>query len=560
MISKVIGSNDKNTLVEILADEAFNSSEDIITYFKNLLRASHLPKSLIFDAVALLEQHPENSARKLIDWATTKGTNPEDPNFTVLGNLLYPLFSGLGVENIEACILIAIRYRLISSNVLIERAEFKQRLNHDIILEFAKSCLEDQLVEVPVDSLLEKFLAVINDLENLDVCIDAFLKTFQDASLIVDECSQVISHIKDQSFGKDYPIFLLVKLLLEDYSLPESPIRRVAEFAACLKPLVDASLKRKLTNWLKAVDKQFAYRPIEASSMKPLKHEIINAFLMIVIRKAPARSGRFHSDAFLFVEDRMGEWLSLEDEEPGPHPLKVLQARVSSFVLTAEKKLINLGNCSISIEIFLPIQQWCQEVDQWPIKVLSQKIPAGHQYRLSIRSYERISDVIGVNDYEESALLRHKLVQIWHELRSFLDMKPEKMQIHDRIARIGREDACIVSALEQRLSDGERKLSLKVVSSPPIPKVPKKQREYVFETALTKGFPMIVWSRQADTADGQVEQAIDSFLDHRNLSDLSKLLELVRQSRESNRNFGNCLVVFCDDPNRLPTEPLPLVG
>jgi hypothetical protein len=409
---------------------------------------------------------------------------------------------------------------------------------------------------------MQPLIQMLETLPDFKVCIKAFSQTLENPSQVLNDRRKEIALIENHSYPLCYRVFILLKLLLEDYVMLEQPIQRIADFASFLKPEVDAPFRQIIGTWLAKVQQQLGYQPIQVAK-KGQKSQSLDAYLMIVIRKAQARANLFHANAFLMCEGEVEEWLEPGEGSAGPYTLKALPDQVSSFILTAERKLISLGNFTITVEVFLPIQYWCQEVDCWSIKLLSQKIPIGRKHRLSIRAYERISDVIGINDYQESAALRHELVQSWRELNDFLATNPEIDQIRNRIARIGREHTCMISTLEEQLSEGEKKISLKVVSCPPIQKVSKKQRERIFESAVVHGLPIIIWSRCEDTADGKLEKMVDGFLDQEGLSDFSKLLGRIKEKREkdkSSEGFGKHLVILCDNPDRLPTKPLPFAG
>jgi vWA-MoxR associated protein C-terminal domain len=552
---------DKEELVTILADEAL-ASNAVRVYFSEFVKKSRLSKALKYEAVAKLDDDPSHAAQNLVDWALTKGENPDEYEFTVLGSLLYALLPGLGTEQMQFFMRLFIRYQLLPTGILLETKEFQQHFDQGYNLEYADRQLSEVLEGVTQD-LIQPFIEIIETLPDLKVCIQAFLQTFSDPSQISDHCKQEIALIENQSHQLFYRIFVLLKLLLEDYVIPELPVKRVADFAAFLKLVVDDSSGNKIDNWLKTIQKQVGYQPIQVSK-KGQKSQSRDAYLMIVIRKAPARSHQFHAAAVLLPEGGIEEVLELGDASQDPHTLKTLPDQVSSFILGAERKLTGLGNFNITVEIFLPIQYWCQAVDCWTIKILSQKVLIGHKYRLCIRSYKRISDVIGMNDYQESAMLRNDLSKTWKELTDFLAMKPGKTEILARIVRIGRENTCFISAFKQQSSeDVDKKLGLRLSGSPPIHRASKRQRKFVFENALLKGYPLMIWSRCEDTADGKLEKTIDGFLDQKALSDFSNLLERIKEKREkdqSSEGLGKHLVILCDNPDRLPTKPLPLTG
>jgi hypothetical protein len=560
-------AEDTDKVVDILASEAYGSNEGSEEYFRALVKESHISKNFKYQTEELLDRNPATAARNLVDWAKEKNTNPDNPDSSILGDLLCPLLPKLGEEDCKTILKLMFCYHLVPSKQLLEISGIENNFDKELILVFAHACL-GKFQEISAEDLFEPFIQILVGFKNLDFCIEAFLKLFENPFLKAEEQEQFIARIKNQSIKIECRIFILVKLLLEDEILPESPISRIADFAAHLKLLVGASSKKKLTEWLKLIESIFSYKSVIKASPSKKEKTTPNAYLMIVIRKAPARGKKFHVNAFLLAEHqetKISEWLILEDENPGPYTLKSLKGRVSSFVLMAEEKLIGIARFNIVVEIFLPLQYWCEEVDCWPVEILSEDIPIGRNYRITLRAYERITDVVGTNDFKESAALRHKLMETWEDLAGFLQATPDKSEIGDRIARIGRENNCCPSVLEKQLIESEfRKYGLSITCVPPIHQAAKRQREAIFKAALLNGFLIVIWARCEDTTDGKLEQTIASCLDKDCLMDFNRLLTRLKEKREkshiSKRGYGRHIAILCDDPNRLPTEPLPLVG
>jgi hypothetical protein len=119
-------SEDRDKLISLLADEAFNSNLNSNEYFRGLLRESGIPKLMTFEAVPLLDENPEVAARDLVNWAWSKGKNPQNPNHKVLGNLLLPLLKRLGLENFEFLAKISERYDLLPPAVFYDRSESEE--------------------------------------------------------------------------------------------------------------------------------------------------------------------------------------------------------------------------------------------------------------------------------------------------------------------------------------------------------------------------------------------------------------------------------------------------
>ena len=87
---------------------------------------------MTFEAIPVLDKNPNVAARNLVDWAIGKGTNPEQPTFTVLGNLIYPLLAKTGLEAIRFLATLSLRYGLIAPQILQSMPEIGQHV--DLVL------------------------------------------------------------------------------------------------------------------------------------------------------------------------------------------------------------------------------------------------------------------------------------------------------------------------------------------------------------------------------------------------------------------------------------------
>jgi len=137
---------DKAKLVELLADQAFNSNSNSIEYFKDLLRESHIPRSMVYEAVSVLDENPETAARNLVDWALSKGTNPEQDNFKIIGNLLYPLLSTSGLEGIRFLVEICLTNQFVGLEILRSNPFISQHFDSDFWFRMAPRPLEKRPV------------------------------------------------------------------------------------------------------------------------------------------------------------------------------------------------------------------------------------------------------------------------------------------------------------------------------------------------------------------------------------------------------------------------------
>ena len=110
---------DKNKLVELLAQEVYTNKNEPRDYFKPLLDDNPIPKGMRFQAYALIYNgNPEIAARDLISWALNKGKNPDQPGFSVLGSLLYPLVFKVGLDEQNFLVDIFLNEKLIDLQFL----------------------------------------------------------------------------------------------------------------------------------------------------------------------------------------------------------------------------------------------------------------------------------------------------------------------------------------------------------------------------------------------------------------------------------------------------------
>jgi S1-C subfamily serine protease len=95
---------DARTLERLLATQAVNSPVGVARYFDQLVRGARLTQAFQFDLIGTFTGNAPYDARRLIDWAQAKGTNPhpEERSWTTLGTLLRTLLEAgtLGLEDV----------------------------------------------------------------------------------------------------------------------------------------------------------------------------------------------------------------------------------------------------------------------------------------------------------------------------------------------------------------------------------------------------------------------------------------------------------------------------
>jgi hypothetical protein len=95
---------DARSLERLLTTQAVNSPVGVARYFDQLIRGARLTQAFQFDLIGTFTGNAPYDARRLIDWAQSKGTNPhpEERSWTTIGTLLRTLLEAgtLGLEDV----------------------------------------------------------------------------------------------------------------------------------------------------------------------------------------------------------------------------------------------------------------------------------------------------------------------------------------------------------------------------------------------------------------------------------------------------------------------------
>jgi len=112
----------RENLVQLLSDEALVAAGTPQAFFIDLVKAAKLSKPFLKQAISIPKGHnPDTDARAIVYWADSKGGNPQDNRFTVLGSLLTPLLPGLGLEDASFVVALIVRYQLYRDPILLEK-------------------------------------------------------------------------------------------------------------------------------------------------------------------------------------------------------------------------------------------------------------------------------------------------------------------------------------------------------------------------------------------------------------------------------------------------------
>src|SRR5262245_58760980 len=88
----------REQLVQDFAREAIEYPQGPALYFKNIIGQLDLPLSLAGSAAGIWNGNAVADARTLMIWANGRGLNPNQPEWTVLGQIIQAMMQGQGLE------------------------------------------------------------------------------------------------------------------------------------------------------------------------------------------------------------------------------------------------------------------------------------------------------------------------------------------------------------------------------------------------------------------------------------------------------------------------------
>lgn len=561
---------DSEKLVGILANQATNSPIGAVKYFRNLVRKAGSSEKWR-EVSDIWEGDSERDARELITWSTNK---------TTLGSLLLcALLPSLGVdENAKFVIELIIRYNLcqdqgILIKFLIDNFRFQTVFDEDsitLLTQYIRNIIQDDINtnKIP-DELIKKLILILIQLNNFDWVLQSCLATLDNFVQVVDENSQEKNIIKNTNINIIFRCFILFYFLLEKYPCQSDRFQRIVDFCTFLQnkiPGNDDSLK----DWLKEITKSSGYQALRKSKSASIKNDLLEAYLMVIIRPVkPLSRRKFRVNGFLKIDEDFAQWIYPNYEsgeltqQDNLFTLKEIEEYVAQLIyktvelVLPEKTKLKCNDYSITIEFFLPCSHLCEQVDRWVID-LGEPIPIGKDYKVAVRSYERIASQIGEgNEVKQSSIYWGRLERKWQELIQIIEDNSlaEDIQLkQDRFECFVQGDCLNIRDLEYNLN---QKIGIKLAFAPP---KSKKEKEKLFGVFLRAGTPIAIWLRDNQIQGINLETETDKWIERQYLADLNLLLADIRTEREKayfeKSILGDYLVIFCDNPTRKPTKPL----
>lgn len=191
----------------------------------------------------------------------------------------------------------------------------------------------------------------------------------------------------------------------------------------------------------------------------------------------------------------------------------------------------------LTIEIFLPSDLMCMEIDRWKITdPIADEITLGIKYPIRLRSLERLD-----LDYLDSYL--SQWYEYWDKVRDILPKEP----IQELFEHLQEMESFNWKLLSCKLKE---RIGLKVTCTHS-----KSIRKDLFKAILRATTPIAIWTR-TDIANLDQVTAIDKILTFKPLCHLCESVRLTREQADAQteEHLGHHLALLWENPYRLTPD------
>ncbi|NER29152.1 MAG: hypothetical protein F6J89_16330 [Symploca sp. SIO1C4] len=284
----------------------------------------------------------------------------------------------------------------------------------------------------------------------------------------------------------------------------------------------------------------------------------LNAYLLVVVKQEHPREP-LHLTAYVKIENKTPIPIFIKPKPPSlyqSHPENgaIITCQLSEDE-TLEEKIVpylqdllkqsgdiylrgSPSTYNLVLEIFLPFDYLAESVDLWGIERIRRKRKLGREYRVIVRSYERLVD----------AYYAGKLESAWKLMKSM-----EQKVLPTCIRRLEQEKRYFYSILEQELTE-QQSIGLSCF----LPEA-EAEREELFVALYETGVPLALWLRSPDFEnDGMLH--FEQLLCTRCLQDHNQLIEQLFKKRQAahfcrnpENQWGYHAAMLLDNPERTPS-------
>lgn len=269
----------------------------------------------------------------------------------------------------------------------------------------------------------------------------------------------------------------------------------------------------------------------------------LKSYLIATLVPGDSDDEKFLLNAWLIIDDLVQDLSKFQplldhNEQQRGKLCKLTQipTELNKFLKKALKYLRG-KRYDLTIEIFLPSDLMCMEIDRWKITdPIADDITLGIKYPIRLRSLERLS-----LNYLDSYL--SQWYEYWDKVRDILQDEP----IQEFFEHLQETESFNWKLLRSNLNG---KIGLKVTCTHS-----KSIRKDLFKAILIATTPIAIWTR-IDIANLDQVMAIDKIL---TLKPLRHLCESVRLTREqadaqAEEHLGHHLALLWENPYRLTPD------
>ncbi|QLE53606.1 hypothetical protein FD724_37750 (plasmid) [Nostoc sp. C057] len=276
----------------------------------------------------------------------------------------------------------------------------------------------------------------------------------------------------------------------------------------------------------------------EASS-KTTSVQSLHSYLLIQLR--PEGSRELYVKAWFIPDDTIKDiWerfkpLTVDEQQPEiilvPEKLPIL---LSKLLQQCFEEYLQGQPTELTIEIFLPRDHLCDEVEKWEYKDDEDcNITIGKDFRVVVRSYDRLKK------------LRTQQGSYWRRNWEKVQLTWQALPCYEQVMTVSQ--ACFdPNKLRNLLVE---KIILKICCN-----LSDSERNGLLSAIHSAGTPIIIWSR-CELNSLKNPEHFDALL-KKPLHELSTCIrEQRRLASDHEMHLGNHLVLWWDDPNRIPPNP-----
>jgi hypothetical protein len=216
---------------------------------------------------------------------------------------------------------------------------------------------------------------------------------------------------------------------------------------------------------------------------------------------------------------------------------------IDQFLKKSREHLRGKRCCPIALEIFLPLEYLCSEVERWEVTIRRNRMqPLGTQHPVIVRSYERLE--LDYLDYCWTEWCEN-----WEQMKTHLSIAPS----HELFEKLEEVDNCDWDAILYDYRDNVEKIGFLIPCLPS-----EEKQEALFNAMLDASVPIALWIRKAIPEFDHITE----FTELLQAGPLKDLPDCIRKLRERahvekkavDTDYAYHLSILWEDPNRLPPD------